>query len=333
MALVGDTRVDHATGAARRRRERCLRAYLKYARMTVAMALAEANHHTAPRGQKTARAEATNDTSKERVAGDVVYFELFDEDTAGLRPGPVLDPRPQEQVLQHTVEHEDANCPFVRILDDLVPQLGEQLVHFFRSLDTQLPVEQVIDEPKISDDSIQPGMGSLTIQFAAEVFLVFSQCGVQRRLGELNILFLVEVFMVQRLELNTFIIKIFPQGRDQQWFAEMEDLLVVLKTLSQDKVQQRLVEQMMLKTSSGAPKSYLEYTRREYSSPSEEEEVEEEEETEQMDLEEQPSRFQGHFRPRRYCASILRGGLCWRGSSCTFTHSYDELHPDVQRQR
>ena len=38
-----------------------LRAYLRYARMSVAMALAEARHHTAPRGQKTARAEATYD--------------------------------------------------------------------------------------------------------------------------------------------------------------------------------------------------------------------------------------------------------------------------------
>ena len=59
----------------------------------------------------------------------------------------------------------------------------------------------------------------------------------------------------------------------------------------------------------------------------EEETEEEEEETEQMDLEEQPSRFQGHFRPRRYCASILRGGLCWRGSSCTFAHSYGRAPP------
>ena len=133
------------------------------------MALAEANHHTAPRGQKTARAEATNDTSKERVAGDAVYFELFDEDTAGLRPGPVLDPRPQERVPQHTVEHEDAICPFVQILDAPVPQLGEQLVHFFRSLDTQLPVEQVIDVPKISDDSIQPRIVDCDLRYPQSV--------------------------------------------------------------------------------------------------------------------------------------------------------------------
>ena len=43
-------------GAARRRRERHLRAFLRYARMSVAMALAESNHHTNPRGPKMARA-------------------------------------------------------------------------------------------------------------------------------------------------------------------------------------------------------------------------------------------------------------------------------------
>ena len=82
----------------------------------------------------------------------------------------------------------------------------------------------------------------------------------------------------------------------------------------------------------------IECTRREFSFSSgdeeedEEDETAEEEETEQMDLEGQPSRFQGHFRPRRYCASILKGGLCWQGSSCTFAHSHDELHPDLQGQ-
>ena len=27
---------------------------------------------------------------------------------------------------------------------------------------------------------------------------------------------------------------------------------------------------------------------------------------------------------------IMRGGLCWRGSTCTFAHAYHELHLDVQ---
>ena len=58
MASVVDMPdVDHAgSGSARRRRERRLRAYLRYARMSVAMALAEVNHHSAPRRPKTARA-------------------------------------------------------------------------------------------------------------------------------------------------------------------------------------------------------------------------------------------------------------------------------------
>ena len=79
----------------------------------------------------------------------------------------------------------------------------------------------------------------------------------------------------------------------------------------------------------------LESTRREFFTDSEEEEEEEteEEETEELDLYVVPSRFQGHFRPRRFCPSIVRGGFCWRGSTCTFAHAYHELHPDVHGQR
>ena len=93
MASVGDTRVDHASGAARRRRERRLRAYFKYARMSVAMALAEAEPPHRPTGTEDCQSRGhERHVEGERVAGDAVYFELFDEDTAGLRPGPVLDP-------------------------------------------------------------------------------------------------------------------------------------------------------------------------------------------------------------------------------------------------
>ena len=187
--------------SARRRRERRLRAQWRHEQQTVAMALAVATHHSAqrgewrdlneaPRGQRTASAWATNVTSKERVARDAVYFELFDEDTAGLRPGPVLDPRPQERVLQHTVEHEDVICPFVQILDVPVPQLGEQLVHFFRSLDTQLTVEHVIDVPKISDDSIQPRIVDWDLRYPqiveqlAEVPTLLSLASLQQQTAE-----------------------------------------------------------------------------------------------------------------------------------------------------
>ena len=124
------------------------------------------------------------------MAGDAVYFELFDEDTAGLRPGPGLDPRPQERVQQHTVEHEDVICPLVQILDAPVPQLGEQLVQFFRSLDTQVPVEQVIDVPKISDDSIQPRIVDCDLRYPqimeqlVEVPTLLSLASLQQQTAE-----------------------------------------------------------------------------------------------------------------------------------------------------
>ena len=64
-----------ATGSAMRRRQRRLRQWHRHERMTVAMALAEATHHAAPRGPKTAR--------------------------AGVRPGVLEDPGPRRET-----EHE-----------------------------------------------------------------------------------------------------------------------------------------------------------------------------------------------------------------------------------
>ena len=52
--MLTNAGVDTATAAARRRQRR-LRSWLRHERMTVAMLLAESDHHTAPRGQKQAR--------------------------------------------------------------------------------------------------------------------------------------------------------------------------------------------------------------------------------------------------------------------------------------
>ena len=56
--------------------------------MSVVMALAEARHHTAPRGLKTARAEATYDALRSQrtsVAGDTEFFSLYEEELGGTR--------------------------------------------------------------------------------------------------------------------------------------------------------------------------------------------------------------------------------------------------------
>ena len=114
------------------------------------------------RAQKTDRAgEAANQAlrrQKSEATGDAVFFELFDEDTARVRPGVLAEPRPQERVQRHTMEHiVDFVCfaPMVQILDAPVPQTVEQLqdvLQFFDRLST-VP-EPVIEVPKISTEDV-----------------------------------------------------------------------------------------------------------------------------------------------------------------------------------
>ena len=157
-------------GAARRRRER----YLRYARMSVAMALAEATHHTAPRGQKTARARG-----EER---DELY------DAKGLmthpptRSAPLVEVRPQGRVQRHSVEQRIEHTPYVQILDALVPQMVEQLVDFFKNLDVEVPA-QVIEVPKISQDIVPQRSADLVPQIVeqlVEVPTIVSYSSLQR---------------------------------------------------------------------------------------------------------------------------------------------------------
>ena len=59
-----------------------------------------------------------------------VFFELFDEDTAGVRPEILAESRPQERVQRHTMEHIVdlvRVAPMVQTLDARVPQMVEQL--------------------------------------------------------------------------------------------------------------------------------------------------------------------------------------------------------------
>ena len=130
------------------------------------MALSAAAHHSfdkvaagerndGPRAQKTDSAgEAANKAprrQKFKAAGEAVIFELFDEDTAGLRPGVLAEPRPQERVQQHTMEHiVDFVCcsPMVQILDAPVPQMVELLPDVLRFFDRLATVpEQAIEVP------------------------------------------------------------------------------------------------------------------------------------------------------------------------------------------
>ena len=261
------------------------------------------------------------------------------------------------------MEHEDVICPLVQILDAPVPQLGEQLVDFFRSLDTQLPVEQVIDVPKIYDDSIQPRIVDCDlrcpqiVEQLVEVPTLLSFASLQQQTAE-HIVdipvphgrwgsgggglhgFLPEqnstVFIAEQLVDDPVrsggLCGVLPvQGSTAFGGAEHLALGGSLHGTGFFGAQHVHHQDFFPGQSStavrrdggpvGGPQNFvpgqsstalgeddvedliwhsqelLEYTRREYSFSSEEEEVEEEE-TEQMDLEKQPSRFQGHFAPQ-----------------------------------
>ena len=73
-------------GAAKRRRERRMRSWAIHEWLTVAMALAEATHHSAPRRRKTARAEEEMEVE--------THSSLRAQETPfpGTRPAPVAGP-------------------------------------------------------------------------------------------------------------------------------------------------------------------------------------------------------------------------------------------------
>ena len=109
------------------------------------MALAEARHHT-PRGQTTARAEATYDALRSQttsVAGDTEFFSLYEEELGGTRLDWLFEVRPQDRDQRRTVE---------QIVDNTLIVSSNQLVEVCRQLDTHIP-EQAIEVPKNSSSS------------------------------------------------------------------------------------------------------------------------------------------------------------------------------------
>ena len=153
MSTLG---VDIAAGAARRRRERRLRSMLRHERMTVAMALAEALHHTAPRGQKTARAGEEEselhytDKDRETPPPQPVLFSLYEEEPGGRRLASLAEPPgPQERAQRHTTEQLADVAPMVPSLAVPEPQMVDQLVAMVKHVDSVVP-EQIIAVPKIS---------------------------------------------------------------------------------------------------------------------------------------------------------------------------------------
>ena len=123
MALVVDTSVDHATGAARRRRERRLRAYLRYARMSVrdGPCRVSAPQRTAPEEVFPSRSSSTSSRSPPGCGPTCCWSRKGRRNECCSTPWSTLVP----------------SAPCVQILDAPVPQNVDQLpniVQFFAAL-------------------------------------------------------------------------------------------------------------------------------------------------------------------------------------------------------
>ena len=132
------------TGSARRRRERRLRAYLKCARMSVAMALAESQDHSAQRPKMARAGEEVREVLHGEAPGQPTpqpeLFQLFEEEPGGSRPPCLGEPRgPQDQDQQRTVEQIADCAPLVQILDTPVPQMVDQLAAALTHVDSLVP--------------------------------------------------------------------------------------------------------------------------------------------------------------------------------------------------
>ena len=144
--------------SARRRRERRLRAQWRHEQQSIAMALAAAQHHSAP---KSAGPVSHNVLRNQKTAREGTEFYAMSEDSdvvGGGRPPSLVDVRPQERLQQRTVKQIVDPVPVVPLLHDVEPQMVEQLVDFLAPVDVRV-AEQVIEVPQI----VCPPRGARTV--------------------------------------------------------------------------------------------------------------------------------------------------------------------------
>ena len=110
--------------------------------------------------------------------------------SAGLRPAPLCEPLPQEQLQRHIVEQVIETFVSVQVLDAPVPQLGrEQVVEFFQKFDVLVGAEPVIKMPKLSLKKARRRMGDnlrppQTAEQSVEVPTVLSYSSLLLRSAE-----------------------------------------------------------------------------------------------------------------------------------------------------
>ena len=168
MDSSGQRRAERDGSSAWRRRQRRLRSWWRHEQQSMAMALAAAQHHSAPKsaGPVSHYVQRNQNTAKEGTE-----FHAMSEDSdvvGGGRPASLVEMRHQDKLPRHSVEHSIENFVPVQILDGPVPQssmsgVQDQILRRTAELVTE-EVMLVIEVPKISFQDRIPRRASLAEQ-------------------------------------------------------------------------------------------------------------------------------------------------------------------------
>ena len=146
---------DGTSSAAKRRRERRLRADWRHEQLSVRMALAAAQHHSAPKCAGPETHEAPRGQTTAAACAQLFCLNLDEAPAAeSSRPDRLTEVRPQERVQRHTVDQNIDTFAAAPLLDVPVPLMEEQmLLDVFWPHDREVP-ELVIEVPKILCEDI-----------------------------------------------------------------------------------------------------------------------------------------------------------------------------------
>ena len=198
--------IDDHLGAAKRRRERRLRQFLRHERLPVAMVLSEKKHHTS-RGSEEGQDQGGGARLPPQAAA-TEYYRLTDEEggelVVGARPTPLAEGRPQGKVERHGgigYEHDLAlDAPVLQMVEEVDDVLLPPLVLQEQAIVLEIPevprpssvvravqptdFEQVLDVPVLhmdhDDHMFSKFLEQLILQSTPEVQVD----RVQQRFGE-----------------------------------------------------------------------------------------------------------------------------------------------------
>ena len=162
------------------------------------MELTAALHHSASKSAGPVTHDALRSQKTVNSKEEAVFFEQYDEDTAGWRPAPLLEPLPQQGVARHFPASVDYT-PLVQVLGVPVPQTGDEVDAVPHEYVPMEEVEQLVPQERVPQRTLG-NVGAVLFSGPLDGLEQFvPQKRVQPRIGE-HIHALGEFDLLQRVQ-------------------------------------------------------------------------------------------------------------------------------------